>query len=63
MAERWPGRRLFFLLNSPAAVAAQVRGRVGALGLASSRRISRSIAPTFVCIETFHLERVGTDYF
>ncbi len=41
----------------------RVRGRVGALGLASSRWILRSIAPTFVCIETFHLERVGTNYF
>jgi hypothetical protein len=32
----WPGRRLFFLMNSPAAVAAQVRGRGAALGLATS---------------------------
>ena len=29
----WPGRWWFFLLNSPAAAAAQVRGRVAALGL------------------------------
>ena len=28
----WPGRRFFCLLNSPAAVAAQVRGRIAALG-------------------------------
>ena len=27
----WPGRRFFCLLNSPAAVAAQVRGRIAAL--------------------------------
>jgi hypothetical protein len=40
-ARVWPGRRLFFLLNSSAAVAAQVRGRVAALGLASSRLGSR----------------------
>jgi hypothetical protein len=33
----WPGRRLFFLLNSPAAVAAQVRGCIAALRLASLR--------------------------
>jgi len=38
---------LFFLLNSPAAVAAQVRGRVAALGLASFIRLRRALSPTF----------------
>ncbi len=33
----WPGRLLFCLLNAPAAVAAQVRGRVGSSALATAR--------------------------
>jgi hypothetical protein len=35
----WPGRRLFFLINSPAGggVADQLWGRVGSSGLATAR--------------------------
>ena len=45
----WPGRLLLFLTNAPAAVAARVRGRGAALGLAelTVRALRRVLALIF----------------